>query len=153
MKVASTLVALAAAASLTACSLPVIDKASDGVARTLFEEVRTGADLSRDAHVDPALETPIAAEGFARIRSLLPPGAPTKVNNTGFSFNSSSGTGAHARLSHQYVWGARSVTIQTFMKKPPGGTSWFVFALEADLGGAQPAIVVGTEPAPSSSDD
>lgn len=150
---AAWLMALSIATALAACSLPVVDKESDGVARTFFEEVRAGADLSRDAHVDPSLETPIAAEGFARIRSLLPPGPPTKVNNTGFSFNSSSGTGAHARLSHQYVWGDRNVTIQTFMKKPPGGTSWFVFALEADLGGAQPAIVVGTEPAPSSSDD
>jgi hypothetical protein len=28
-----------------------------------------------------------------------------------------------------------------------------IYALEADLGGAQPAIVVGTEPAHSSSDN
>ena len=152
MKLA-TMMALMAAFAIAACSLPVVDKESDGVARALFEEVRSGADLGRDAHLDPSLQTPVAAEGFARIRSLLPPGAPTKVNNTGFSYNSSSGAGSTARLSHQYVWGARSLTIQTFMKKPPGGTSWFVYALESDLGGAQPAIVVGTEPPPSSSDD
>ncbi len=152
MKLA-TIVALAAGLLIAACNLPVVDKESDGVAKAFFDEVRTGADLSRDGHVDPSLRTPITDQGFARIRSLLPPGPPTKVNNTGFSYNSSSGTGSTARLSHQYVWGARNVTIQTFMKKPPGGTNWVVYALEADLGGAQPAIVVGTEPAPSSSDD
>jgi hypothetical protein len=152
MKLA-TIVALAVGLAVGACSLPVADKESDGIARTFFDEVRTGADVSRDTHVDPSLQTPITGEGFARIRSLLPPGTPTKVNNTGYSYNSSSGAGSVARLSHQYVWGARNVTIQTFMKKPPGGTNWLIYALEADLGGAQPAIVVGTEPPPSSSDD
>jgi hypothetical protein len=143
----------AVVAALGACSLPVADKESDGVARTLFDEVRTGADLSRETHLDPSLQTPAAAAGFAQIRAALPPGAPTKVNNTGFSYNSSTGTGAAARLSHQYVYADRSVTIQTFLKKPPGGTTWFVVAVEADPGGAQPAIVVGAEPASSSSDD
>jgi hypothetical protein len=152
MKLA-TAVALAAGLWLAACSLPVADKESDGIARAFFDEVRTGADLGRDTHVDASLQTPIAAEGFARIRTLLPPGAPTKVNNTGYSYNTSSGVGSMARLSHQYVWGARDVTIQTFMKKPPGGTNWVIYALEADLGGAQPAIVVGTEPPASSNDD
>jgi hypothetical protein len=152
MKLA-TMAALAAGLATAACSLPVADKESDGAARALFDEVRTGADLGHDTHVDPSLETPIAAEGFARIRSLLPPGAPSKVNNTGYSYNSSTGVGSMARLSHQYVWGARDVTIQTFMKKPPGGTNWVIYALEADLGGAQPAIVVGTEPPSSANDD
>jgi hypothetical protein len=151
MKLAS-LVALTTSLAIAACSLPVVDKESDGVARAFFEEMRSGADLSRDTHVDPSLQTPIAAEGVARIRSLLPPGAPTKLNNTGFSYHSSSGAGSVARLSHQYVWGARDVTIQTFMKKPPGGTSWLIYAVEADLGGAQPAIAVGTEPVASSDD-
>jgi len=152
MKLA-TIVALAAGLLVAACSLPVVDKESDGIARAFFDEVRGGVDLGRDAHVDPSLETSIAAEGFARIRSLLPPGPPTKVVNTGYGYNTSSGVGSTARLSHQYAWAARNVTIQTFMKKPPGGTNWVIYALEADLGGAQPAIVVGTEPAPSSSDD
>ena len=146
MKLA-TIATLTAALAVAACNLPVVDKESDGVARTFFDEVRSGADLGRDTHVDPSLETAIAAEGFSRIRTLLPPGPPSKVNNTGYSYNTSSGVGSAARLSHQYVWGAREVTIQTFMKKPPGGTSWFIYALEADLGGAQPAIVVGAEPA------
>jgi hypothetical protein len=152
MKLA-TIAALTASLFIAACSLPVVDKESDAAARTFFDEVRTGADLTHDAHVDASLETPIAAEGFARIRSLLPPGAPTKVSNTGFNFNSSTGTGSTARLSHQYAFGARNITIQTFMKKPPGGTNWLIYAVEADLGGAQPAIVVGTEPPASSSDD
>jgi hypothetical protein len=152
MKLA-TIAALTAGLAAAACSLPVADKESDGIARTFFDEVRAGADFGRDTHVDPSLETPIASEGFARIRTLLPPGPPPKVNNTGYSYNTSSGVGSMARLSHQYVWGARDVTIQTFMKKPPGGTNWVIYALEADLGGAQPAIVVGTEPPTSSSDD
>jgi hypothetical protein len=152
MKLA-TIVALTASLAGAACSLPVADKASDGVARTLFDEVRTGADLGRDAHVDPSLQTPVAAEGFARIRSQLPPGAPTKVNNTGFNYNSDTATGSTARLSHQYVWGARNVTIQTFLRKPPGATIWFVVGVEADLGGTQPAIVVGAEPNVGSGSD
>src|SRR5476651_1059588 len=114
IKAASILAAFAAAVAMAACSLPVADKESDGLARAFFDEIRGGADLSHDIHLDPSLQTPIAAAGFAQIRSLLPPGAPTKVNNSGFSYNSSSGTGTTARLSHQYVFGARTITIQTF---------------------------------------
>jgi hypothetical protein len=153
MKVASILTGIAAAAALSACSLPVIDKESDGIARAFFDEVRSGADLTRDTHVDPSLETPAAAAGFAAIRALLPPGAPTKVNNTGYNFNSSTGTGSSARLSHQYVYGARSITIQTVMRKAPGGTVWFVVGMEADLGGAQAPIIVGAPPTQEQSSD
>jgi hypothetical protein len=152
MKLA-TIVALTACLAIAACNLPVADKASDGVARTFFDEVRTGADLSRDTHVDPSLQTPITGEGLARIRSLLPPGAPTKVNNTGFNYNTDTATGSTARLSHQYVWGARNVTIQTFLRKPPGATIWFVVGVEADFGGTQPAVIVGAEPNVGSSSD
>ncbi|HZZ90217.1 MAG TPA: hypothetical protein VFE13_17945, partial [Caulobacteraceae bacterium] len=122
------------------------DKESDGIARHVFDEIRSGGDVTADPHLDASIRTPLASMGFAQIRSQLPPGPPTKVNNAGFSYNSSSGTGSTARLSHQYAWGPRSVTIQTFLKKPPGGTAWFVTAVEADLGGPRPAIVVGTEP-------
>jgi hypothetical protein len=153
MRLASILGAFAAALVLGACSLPVMDKESDGVARAFFDKIRTNEDPAHDAHLDPSLQTPTAAVGFAQIAASLPPGAPTKVNNTGFSYNSSSGTGSVARLSHQYVYGARTITIQTFMKKPPGGTSWFIVGIEFDPGGAQPAIQVGAEPATSSSDD
>jgi hypothetical protein len=150
MKLA-TLCALAVALLVAGCSLPVADKESDGIAKAFFEEVRTGADLTRDPHLDPALETPAAAAAFDQIRAHLPPGAPTKVSNAGYSYNSSTGTGSTASLSHQYVYGARTITIQTFMRKPPGGTLWFVVGLEADLGGTEPAIVVGT-PIASSTD-
>jgi len=153
MRLASILAAFMAALAIGACSLPVVDKQSDGVARAFFEKIRTNEDPVHDAHLDPSLQTPIAAAGFAQIQASLPPGAPTKVNNAGFSYNSSSGTGSVARLSHQYVYGARTITIQTFMKKPPGGTSWFIVGIEFDPGGAQPAIQVGAEPASSSSDD
>jgi hypothetical protein len=145
--------ALAAGLALAACSLPVVDKESDGIAQTFFDEVRAGADLTRDPHVDPSLETPAAAAGFAAIRSLLPPGAPTKVNNTGYNYSTSSGTGSNARLSHQYVYGARSITIQTMMRKPPGGTQWFVVGMEADPGGVQPPLIVGTPPAQGQGSD
>jgi hypothetical protein len=145
--------AMAAGLALAGCSLPVVDKESDGIARTFFDEVRAGADLTRDPHVDPSLETPAAAAGFAAIRSLLPPGAPTKINNTGYNYSSNSGTGSNARLSHQYVYGARTITIQTMMRKPPGGTVWFVVGVEADLGGAQPPIIVGTPPSQDQSSD
>ena len=146
-------VALTAGLALAACSLPVVDKESDGIARTLFDEVRAGADLTRDPHIDRSLETPAAAAGFSRIRSHLPPGAPSNVNNTGYSYNSSGGTGTTARLSHQYVFGARPITIQTTMHKPPGGTQWFVIGMEADLGAAEAPIVVGTPPSQEQSGD
>jgi hypothetical protein len=140
------LAALAALLALGACGLPAIGKESGGVARTFFDEVRTGADLSRDAHVDPSLKTPEATASLAQIRNLLPPGAPSAVNSSGFSYNSESATGATVRVTHEYVYGARLVTIQTYLRKPPGATIWFVVGLEADLGGTQPAIVVGSEP-------
>jgi hypothetical protein len=43
--------ALAGFLALSACSLPTVDKESDGEARKLFEEIRTGADIAADKDI------------------------------------------------------------------------------------------------------
>jgi hypothetical protein len=137
---------LLTALALAACSLPAPDKASDAAARGFFDEVRSGADLSRDPHVDASLLAPDAAAAIAQIKAALPPGAPSAVRDTGWSFVSTAGTGAKAQLSHAYTFGARTITIQTVLTKPPGGTLWRVIGVEADLGGEAAPIVAGAPP-------
>ncbi len=145
--------ALLAVVALVACALPTPDKESDAAARGFFDEVRTGADLSRDPHVDASLLTPDAAASIAQIRAALPAGAPTGVSNSGWSYNSSAATGARAQLSHAYKFGARSITIQTVLAKPPGGTLWRIVGVEADLGGAAAPIVAGAAPKSDTNSD
>ena len=142
---------LAALAALGACSLPTADKQSDAIARGFYSEVRGGADLSRDAHLDPSLTTPEAVAALARVRDWAPGAAPTKVNSTGWSYNSNAGQGAQAQLSHAYVYPGATVHVQTVLRKLPGQTNWTVVGFEANAD-TGPAVAVGVAPK-SPSDD
>ena len=139
------LLALVTLAMLGACNLPAADKESDGVARAFYGEVRGGGDLSRDPHLDPALTTPQAVAALAQVRAWAPGASPTQVQNSGWSYNSSSGQGAQAQLSHTYVYPGATVHVQTVMRKLPGQTNWTIvgFTANADTG---PAVSVGAPP-------
>jgi hypothetical protein len=134
-----------ALALLAACNIPAADKQSDAIARAFFAEIRSGADLSRDPHVDPALTTPEAAAALARVRDWAPGAAPTKVNNAGWSYNSTVGQGSIAQLSHAYVYPVASVRVQTVLRKLPGQTTWTVVGFEANAE-TGPAVAVGVAP-------
>jgi hypothetical protein len=138
--------ALALAAALGACSLPVADKESDAISRAFYSEVRTGADLSRDPHVDPTLTTPEAQAALAGARSWAPGAAPTKINNAGWSYNSNAGQGAQAQLSHAYAYpGGATVHVQTVLRKLPGQTQWTIVGFQANADSG-PAVAVGVPP-------
>ena len=137
--------ALAALTALAACSLPTPDKESEAVARAFYAEVRSNADLSRDTHLDPALTTPEAATALARVRDWAPGAAPTKVNDTGWSFDSTAGQGSRAQLSHAYVYPGATVHVQTVLRKLPGQTAWTIVGFEANAD-TGPAVSVGVPP-------
>lgn len=143
--------ALPALALLGACSLPTADKESDAIARTFYGEIRAGADLSRDPHLDPALTTPEAAAALAGVRAWAPGQSPTEVSNTGWSFNSNAGQGAEAQLNHAYVYPAATVHVQTMLRKLPGQATWTVVGFEANAP-TGPAIAVGVPPKGPSDD-
>ena len=137
--------AFAALAALGACSLPAADKESDALARAFYGEVRAGADLSRDPHVDPALATPQAAAQLAAVRAWAPGQAPEQINNAGWSYNSSLGQGAVAQLSHAFVYAGATVHVQTVLRKLPGQTAWTVVGFEANAENG-PAVALGVQP-------
>lgn len=143
--------AFAALAALCACSLPTADKESDAAARAFYSEIRSGADLGRDPHLDPALATPEAAAALAAVREWAPGQTPTQVNNTGWSFKSNAGQGSEAQLSHAYVYPSATVHVQTVLRKLPGQTTWTIVGFEANAA-TGPAITVGVAPK-SPSDD
>ena len=136
---------LAALALLGACSIPAADKESDAIARGFYSEVRSNADLSRDPHVDPALATPEAAAALARVRDWAPAAAPTKVSNTGWSYDSNAGQGSVAQLSHAYAYPGATVHVQTVLRKLPGQTNWTVVGFQANAQ-TGPAVAVGVAP-------
>jgi hypothetical protein len=136
-----------AAIAICACNLPVADKESDGIARAFYDEVRTGADLTRDPHVSPALETDEAQAELAQIRAVIPAGPLTAVHNTGWHYATSTETGSSAQLGHAYDYAGKTIRIQTIMQKAPGQTSWSIVGFQAGLDGAATApIVVGVAP-------
>ncbi|HVN02050.1 MAG TPA: hypothetical protein VMT68_17755 [Caulobacteraceae bacterium] len=135
-----------AALALAACSLPVADKQSDAVARAFYDELRAGADLTRDPHLDPALKPAAAALSPADVRAQIPSGPPTKVNVTGWNYNTSSGEGSNARLSHDYVYAGRTVHVMTGLRKYPGQADWTIVGFRAIADGAAQPILLGTMP-------
>jgi hypothetical protein len=144
---------LLALASLAACALPVADKQSDADARAFYDELRTGADLSKDANLDPTLKAAAAALAPADVRAQIPATAATKVNVTGWNYASSSGDGSKATLSHDYVYAGRTVHVMTGLHKYPGQTVWTIVGFRAIADGAAQPILLGTMPSFESNTD
>ena len=139
--------------ALAACNLPAADKESDADARGFYDELRTGADLSRDPHLDPAFRAAAAALSPADVKAQIPAGAPTKVNVTGWSYDSTAGAGSKATLSHDYVYAGRTVHVMTGLHKYPGQTAWTIVGFRAIADGAAQPILIGTMPETSSNND
>lgn len=142
--------AVVAAATLGACSLPVLDKAADAKARTLFEQVRTQADLAANTDLAPDLRTPEALTQLAAMRNALPEGAPTAAALR--SWNVYSGTGgSRTNLVHAYSYPGRTVLAETVLTKGKDG-AWQIagFHLTFEDGapgqGGKPALTVTEKP-------
>ncbi len=108
--------AVFAVASLAACSLPAVDKEADAKARALYEQVRTGSNLSANADLAGDLRTPQALAQLAAVRSALPPGAPTAVANRSWSYNAGTG-GTTASLIHAYSYPSATVLAETVLAR------------------------------------
>jgi hypothetical protein len=137
--------AFAALAALGACSLPVADRESDALARAFYGEIRSGADLGGDPHVDPALATPQATAELAAVRAWAPGQAPKQVSNGGWAYDSSLGRGADAQLDHTYVYAGATVHVRTMLRKLPGQTSWTIVGFQANAESG-PTVAVGVPP-------
>ena len=104
------------AASLAACSLPTADKEADAKARALYEQIRTGADLSANADLAGDLRAPQALAELAKVKAALPAGAPTSVANRSWSLSAGTG-GTKATLVHAYSYPSATVVTQTMLAK------------------------------------
>jgi hypothetical protein len=118
--------------ALAACSLPTADKESDAMARQLYEEIRTGADLSKDPNLGPELKTPEALEGLAEYRPHVPQGAPTKIENRSWKYNVDNGEST-ALLEHAYIYPGGTVLVETTLQKHPGQKAWSVVGFHAKV--------------------
>ena len=149
-----TIGSLAITVALAACHLPAGDKESDQIARTLYDELRSGADLARDPHIGAALKTDDAKAQIAQLHALLPAAAPTSVQNTGWNYASTAGAGASAQIAHAYVYPDRTIHVQTVLRKAPGQASWTIIGFEAERDGATgEPIILGTAPKSASDTD
>ncbi|MBI5938992.1 MAG: hypothetical protein HY859_01060 [Caulobacterales bacterium] len=110
------LAAAIALVALAACSLPTVDNAADAKARGLYEQIRTGADLSQSPDLAPDLKTPAALAQLAAVKAMLPPGAPTAATNRSWSINAGTG-GTTATLVHAYSYPTQTVLAQTVLAK------------------------------------
>ena len=108
--------AIVLAASVSACGMLKVDPVADVKARGLYEQIRTGADLSANPDLGPDLKTPAALGQLAAIRAQLPPGAPTAVANRSWSFNSTNGR-TTASLVHAYSYPQATVLTETILAK------------------------------------
>ncbi|HEX7761933.1 MAG TPA: hypothetical protein VF459_20665 [Caulobacteraceae bacterium] len=118
--------------SLGACSLPAADKQSDAEARQLYQEIRTGADLSQDANLDESLKTPERLAELAGVKALLPPGEPTKVENRAWNFQSTT-AGSVATLVHAYIYAKQTVLAETVLRKGSGDKAWSIAGFHVTL--------------------
>jgi len=134
--------------AVAACSLPAIDKQADAKARTLYEQIRTGADLGQNADLAPPLRTPQALAQLAAVKASLPVGAPTSAVNRSWSINAGTG-GTQAVLVHAYAYPSQTVLAQTVLAKGKGGV-WRIIGFHVTFEGpatdAPPPPVTVTRP-------
>jgi hypothetical protein len=116
---------LALALILGACNLPTPDRESDAAARRVYEDIRSGADLSADPVVGAELKTPAALAQLGEIRPHLPAGAPTGVTRRSWKYNIGT-SGSSAELTHAYSYPNGTVIADSVLHKAPGQKSWQV---------------------------
>jgi len=119
--IVTTAMAVAACAALSACSLPKVDQEADAKARALYEQIRTGADLSANTDLAPDLKAPAALAQLAGVRLSLPEGAPTAVANRSWNISINNGA-TSAAVVHAYSYPARTVLAETILAKDASKT-------------------------------
>lgn len=127
--------AVVAVAGLSACSIPTVDKEADSKARALYEQIRTGADLSRNTDLAPELRTPGALGRLAAVRQRLPDGAPAAATTRSWSVNVGTG-GTTASVVHGYSYSHATVLAQTVLSKGPDKV-WKITGFHVRLAGEE----------------
>lgn len=139
---------ITACLALAACSLPTLDKAADAKARTLYEQIRTGADLAANPDLGPELRKPDVLAQLAAVKASLPEGAPTAAVTRGWSINAGTG-GTRAVLVHAYSYPSQTVLAETVLAKGKGD-AWriigFHVTFEGPVSTAPPPPVTVTKP-------
>lgn len=108
--------ALAGGLLLSGCSLPKPDADADKKARALYEQIRAGADLTRNPDLGADLKTPAAMVELAKVRASIPEGAPTSTAVRGWRLNVGN-DGTTGTIAHAYGYPSRTVLAETVLKK------------------------------------
>ena len=147
MRIIITVVSLALALALAACSLPN-DPAADALARKAFDQLRRGDYAGLMAETEPKSFGPDSQPMLVQMHDMLPPGEPTSSRLAGF--NSYAGTaGSTLTLTHVYDYGDRRVTAATMLVKTGSGdkVSWIIRGFHVNVGLPPPSVPTAKTPA------
>lgn len=108
--------ALAGGLLLSGCSLPKPDAEADKKARALYDQIRTGADLSKNPDLGAELKAPAAMVELAKVRTALPDGTPTSTAIRSWRVNIVNGE-TTAMVVHAYGYPSRTVLAETVLRK------------------------------------
>lgn len=120
------LVACAAVLFVSGCKLPEPDKKLTELERATYQAVRSGDDKALAAISVPELVTPQANAELARIRTLLPPGAPKMSKLVGWNVTYPAGGVASASMTSDHDYGDRVVLARTSLRQTGEDGEWVV---------------------------
>jgi hypothetical protein len=107
---------------LCACSLPAPDKSAEPIARSFYDEVHTGADLTADPHVAHELKNDTSTQQLAAFREMIPAEAPQSIETRAYDVVANS-TGVTTHITDAYRYADRTLIAQTALFKSPSGRS------------------------------
>lgn len=139
--------------ALSACALPAFNKQADAESKELYSQIAEGKDLSNNANLSDDLQNGDDREALGGIMNLLPNSPPTKVANSGWSFNSNNGA-TRAVLRHTYTYGdGTTILAEAVLHKGGGADHWTIIGFWATRQSDGSRRGAGTAPADSGSDD
>ncbi|HEX3917033.1 MAG TPA: hypothetical protein VHW60_06810 [Caulobacteraceae bacterium] len=133
-------ISVAGGLALVACKPPAPpppDPEADPIARSFYEEVRTGADLDADVHLAHELKNPTTEEELAQFRTLIPADPPSSIELTSAETHTDS-TGTLTKLTEVYHYVDRNLLAQTALFKSPAGVDPIIVGFkltQQDAGG------------------
>jgi len=120
LRFAAIVPALALAVAACKPAKPPLDESAEMIARSFFEEVRNGDDISNDAHVARELKNPTSTEQLAEFRAMIPAGLPSRVEVEDYDVKTDD-AGTTTRLSVAYRYATMTILVQTALFKAPSG--------------------------------
>ena len=119
---------------LCACGLPAPDKSAEPIARSFYDEVRSGADLTDDPNVAHELKNDTSTQQLAAFREMIPAEAPQSIQTRAYDVVVNS-TGTTTHITDAYRYADRTLIAQTALFKSPSGRSPVIIGFHLSMEG------------------